>query len=248
MDVSLSLKTCTGCKESKPRESFSKHSRNPDGLNYRCRVCLKSEHARRMSDPVYAEKSKAANKASYWKDIERSKLVRKQWSDANRDRRNEIRRTWRANNKEKVAVYVKTYLDGGGSEKKKEYMREYREMNKEKRTEYNQAWRLRNPEKYKAAQARSRSNRKAKRAACQNNRRASKILRTPGWLTKDDITSMQNMHILAENLTAETGLLHHVDHILPLRGKYVSGLHVPDNLQVIPAADNLRKNNKWVPE
>lgn len=51
----------------------------------------------------------------------------------------------------------------------------------------------------------------------------------------------------ARRLTAETGVPHHVDHIIPLQGDYVSGLHVETNLQVLAGVENLQKGNKVVP-
>lgn len=77
-----------------------------------------------------------------------------------------------------------------------------------------------------------------------NKRRAAKLNRTPPWA---DLDAMRAIYDKSQRLTAETGIPHHVDHILPLQGKLVSGLHVAANLQVIPASENIRKRNKYEP-
>lgn len=74
-----------------------------------------------------------------------------------------------------------------------------------------------------------------------------RMQRAPSWLTESDIREIESLYLEAARLSRETGIQHHVDHIVPLLGKKVSGLHVPWNMRVIPAKDNLRKGNKFVP-
>jgi hypothetical protein len=74
---------------------------------------------------------------------------------------------------------------------------------------------------------------------------ASKLQRTPKWLTESDLRMIEAKYSLAAMLTRETGITHHVDHIIPLQGKKVSGLHVFSNLRVIPGTDNVKKSNSY---
>ena len=75
-------------------------------------------------------------------------------------------------------------------------------------------------------------------------RALAKERRTPKWLTADDLELIRFFYEEANALSAHTGVKFHVDHIVPLRGQTVSGLHVPWNLQVIAATKNLSKGNK----
>jgi hypothetical protein len=67
-------------------------------------------------------------------------------------------------------------------------------------------------------------------------------LATPFWSNPDEI---EKVYSEARRLTFETGIQHHVDHIIPIRGKNVSGLHIPANLQILTATENLKKSNRF---
>lgn len=75
-------------------------------------------------------------------------------------------------------------------------------------------------------------------------RQLAKIKRTPAWLTDDDHWMIEQAYELAALRTKMFGMVWHVDHVLPLRGKTVSGLHTPYNLQVILGSENCRKGNR----
>ena len=65
----------------------------------------------------------------------------------------------------------------------------------------------------------------------------------PHWLTVEDVTQIASIYEQAKHLTKATGIEMVVDHILPLRGRNVSGLHVPSNLRIITAKENAMKAN-----
>lgn len=65
---------------------------------------------------------------------------------------------------------------------------------------------------------------------------------TPHWVNKIEV---RNIYVEAKTLTKITGVQHDVDHIIPLKGKNVCGLHVESNLRVITADENRRKHNQF---
>jgi hypothetical protein len=69
--------------------------------------------------------------------------------------------------------------------------------------------------------------------------------RTPKWADKTGAWLLKEAYQLAEIRTKMTGIAWHVDHIIPLQGKNVSGLHIIDNVQVILGIDNIRKKNHY---
>ena len=95
---------------------------------------------------------------------------------------------------------------------------------------YAKVWSKRNPHKV---------------CAMASKRRASIRKQTPTWLTPDELWMIEEIYELAQKRTNLFGQKWEVDHIIPLNGKNVSGLHVPTNLQVIPAKVNRHKSSKF---
>jgi hypothetical protein len=85
---------------------------------------------------------------------------------------------------------------------------------------------------------------KVKVLAWANKRRAAKLQATPAWA---DFKAIEAVYQKAAQLTEETGIKHEVDHIIPLIHPLVQGLHVPENLQILTAKENMAKNNRFTP-
>lgn len=91
-------------------------------------------------------------------------------------------------------------------------------------------WSLKNPSKVLEQSAR---------------KRATKLLRMPFW---SDSKEIKRIYEVAQRKSNIEGRKYHVDHIIPLRGKLVSGLHIPSNLQIILELENLTKSNRFIQE
>lgn len=72
--------------------------------------------------------------------------------------------------------------------------------------------------------------------------------RVPIWMTEKQLLLINGLYELAAQIREETGEMYHVDHIYPLRGEKVSGLHVFENLQIILGSENASKGNSYEPD
>ena len=129
--------------------------------------------------------------------------------------------------------------------KESERYRKWRLENPDKVKAKNANWQTKNWNKYLDISSRWKNRNRGHVNAKTKERRLSQIQRTPKWLTDQDFADIKKFYDLAHELSQAYGFPWHVDHIIPLKGKTVSGLHVVDNLQVIPGSENSRKGNRF---
>jgi hypothetical protein len=217
---------CKRCNIDKPLDEFQMDKRRNKHYGT-CRVCrVKAQNDRRLAN-----------------------------IDESRKKTREYLREWRAKNPEKQAAICKKY-DEKNRDKRSAYAKQYRKDNPEKVQEQTKAWAKANPEKIKAYSVKAgrawhernpeylkehyKAN-KERYVAARARRRAAQDSATPTWLTAIDKAMIQEMYDVSEARYIQTGIKHHVDHIVPINGKGVAGMHVPWNLQVITAHENLSK-------
>lgn len=106
-------------------------------------------------------------------------------------------------------------------------------------------WRRGNPEKAKANVS---DWQKINRARCREISRRYTLAKrnsAPSWLNEQQKEEIRTFYWLAIDLRSVTGEEYHVDHIVPLQGKNICGLHVPWNLQILPSDLNIAKRNRY---
>ncbi len=138
----------------------------------------------------------------------------------------------------------------GLQSKCKDCQREYRITNKTKHRDYAAAYRSKHRLEAVLYAKEWRDNNPSYRpspekdAAKTAKRRASKLKATPSWVDNVHLQRIDSIYKACKGVTQRSGTPHHVDHIVPLRGVDVCGLHVWWNLRIVPASLNLQKGNK----
>lgn len=130
-------------------------------------------------------------------------------------------------------------------ERKKEQGRKHYEENKDQYLERskNSTWAKDNPERTRElGRIRYRRDNGAEKVAFYRHKRRRA---TPEWLTEKQKEAIASLYWLCRDLECVSGQKYHVDHIVPINGENVCGLHVPWNLQVLPADLNIQKSNGY---
>lgn len=159
----------------------------------------------------------------------RDKDYHKKYYKENKEIADQYKRDWSEKNKEKVKL-----------QKKQKY-----NLNVEAILENKRKYYLENREKILANKREYSKLNRSKKNANEAKRHSRKNQRTPSWLTTEHLKQIEAFFWLSRDLYRITGEVYNVDHIVPLQGKNVCGLHVPWNLQVLPRDLNIKKGNKY---
>lgn len=155
--------------------------------------------------------------------------------DEKKEAARQRQKKYAAMNKEKVIAASKKWNQENKQKMLDAAMRHFNKIKddplfRSKKAEASREWAKKNPEKVAQQSAK---------------KRAEKLKRMPKWLTDDEKTKIKRCYKIAQMMTVSFGKKYHVDHIIPLKGKLVSGLHVPWNLTVLKAEVNMEKSNKF---
>jgi 5-methylcytosine-specific restriction endonuclease McrA len=162
-----------------------------------------------------------------YKDPKEATAAKLRWAKANREKVRAASKKYYEANKENLRADHKKHYEAN-KERKSSYHKERYKNNKEKINASNKKWAQANPAKVNAKGARYRAN---------------KAQRTPSWA---NIKQIERVYMLASWASKFTGKALEVDHIIPLQGKTVCGLHVQTNLQILTLSENRIKNNRLI--
>lgn len=213
------MKTCTKCGETKPVDAFHFRSVTKGIRVNMCRCCTRDYQAAYRS--ANSERL-LADKARYYRENREVLLTAR---EAYRQQNPDAHKIWSEKNRESIAAR-KAKWHAENRDKIAEGRRERYAKHPERFQGYSKKYAAKNPHAV---------------AAFAATRRSRKLRATPSWANLEKVGEFYES---AEGLRMLTGEWYHVDHIVPLQGKTVCGLHNEFNLQILPAIENIRKGNK----
>lgn len=251
----FSLRECRVCKATRPlaHEFFEATG---SGYRHVCRDCRRARH--REWAAQNRERAASSTKAWIAANRERYERYHAEYRQKNRAALKQQNKEWRARNAAYIAQYRRRQREehpekiakqqaanhlkhraerrakqnayyAATAEQRRARYTEYREQNREAVNERQRAFYRKNRYLFKAHAAK---------------RRARQLRATPAWFGEIDDFAMKEAYRVARARERVTGFKWHVDHIVPLRGRTVCGLHVHNNVRVIPAIVNLKKGNR----
>lgn len=190
------------------------------------KVCSKCGDTLALSS-FYLVKRKDRIKTAYTSKCKQCLVkINAEYQKANPEKNREKAKKWREANPEKHKETWMAYRERNVETTRKRCS-DWRHKNKEYANQLGREWAKNNP---------------AKAAANAAKRRAYILKATPSWA---DTKAIFVEYELAKWCSDMMGVKYHVDHIIPLKSTKVCGLHVHNNLRVIPASDNLSKSNSF---
>ncbi len=210
---------------------------------YKCKLCsIELENPRRFVKSKGICK-KCNSKLFYHDNLEYCKQKSKQYYEANREEKlRKQRDRIKANPENRKAISRKSYLKH--KEKRDRYNKEWVRKNRDKCSGYSKKWQRNNKEKVKKREKEYAKANSELRCFYSSNYRARKLKATPKWLSFKDKERIKDIYAKRKVMSERDQVTYHVDHIVPLKGDIVCGLHVPWNLQIITEKENCSKNNK----
>lgn len=163
----------------------------------------------------------------------------KKWRDKNSEHVRAYRRKYRASNLGRIRETERESARKHAVKKNKTSFNWYHD-NREYALEKARQYRLENAEQLRTYKKEWCPKNKGLVNACVTGRKKKIRQATPDWLTREHHRQITEFYILSAASPEPT----HVDHVIPIDGKKVCGLHVPWNLQILPALENLRKRSK----
>lgn len=247
------MKECTVCNETKELDQFDRRSKAkgdkvPTG---RCKACRRKyirEYYSNKSSKTGLTREEWLNKVRKPKlsPEERQEEGKAKWDSWYAENKDKIKEEWRKKaeqeREEKLTLGVRTC----STCKEDKPLSQYHMRNRKRK----------DGSSYKVPYSKCKTCRRNNNRHYENTPKGKALKKhnsalrdrrsrqaTPKWLTKEHKQQIVDTYELMRDCRVVTGEDYHVDHIVPLRGENICGLHVPWNLQVLPAYVNIFKSN-----